>query len=218
MPAMRHTMGPWVTCLTIAALTGCAGQMPTVAGFMRSPSLTMSLSGWTPQKVTQEQHPFDGPYRAEDDGFGTAIGLGFGNRWRGGLQLAVPFSATLEGGFLGDHFGSMNWLGTSLSGVSLGTASIEQVNAGDWFRLGIFQYCARNEMPGRYSSAPMDFFPKPITDGSAAFFEVGTGAVVAMRKGFWDVSPLSLEAKVGRDLTFARTRFYLTVSMSQVKL
>jgi hypothetical protein len=195
-------------------LAGCAGQMPSVAGFMHSPAATFSFTGWEPKEISKDKHSFEGPYHAEDFGTAGSMGVTFGDRWRLGGQVAMPASAALTGGYFGDHFGSMNWIGTSLSGLSGGTALIEHTTAGNWLRIGSFQYIARNEMLGQYSSYPTDFFPDPITEGSVGYFEAGAGLVLTMRKELWEIPKMSLEGKMGRDLTFGFTRYYVTVSMS----
>jgi hypothetical protein len=216
MSTFRCSIGLWLTGVAFVSLSGCAGQMPSVAGFMQSPGITATLAGFDPKKISQAEHSFRGPYNAEDYGFGESIGATFGDRWRIGGQVALPVSAALTGGYLGDHFGSMNWLGTSLSGVSGGTALIEHATAWNWLRIGSFQYLARNEMIGDYSSMPFDFVPDPITEGSVGYLEVGAGAVLAMRKEFWGISPIAFEAKMGRDLTFGFTRYYALVSISMI--
>jgi len=188
--------------------------MPSVAGFMQSPALTTTIAWWEPEEISKDKQSFEGPYSAEDLGSSGSMGMTFGERWRLGGQISMPASVALTGGYLGEHFGSMNWIGTSLSGLSGGTALIEHTTAGSWLRIGSFQYIARNEMLGNYSSYPTDFFPKPITEGSVGYFETGAGLVLTMRKKLWEIPVMSVEGKIGHDLTFGFTRYYTSVSMS----
>lgn len=200
--------------LATALLSGCAGQMPSVAGFLQSPAVTSTIVWWEPKEISKDKHSFEGPYRAEDFGFTQSTGVTIGDRWRLGGQISLPASATLAGGYLGEHLGSMNWIGTSLSGLSGGTSLIEHTPIGNWLQTGCFQYIARNEMMGQYSSYPTDFFPEPITEGSVGYFEAGAGVVLTMRRKWWEIPMMSVEGKLGRDLTFGFTRYYASASMS----
>jgi hypothetical protein len=194
-------------------LAGCAGQMPSVAGFMHSPTVTFAIGGGTDKKLSPGEHSFHGSSPAYSLPLGESIGATYGDRWRIGGQAAFPLSVSLTGGYLGEHFGSMNWIGTSFLGVSGGSALIEHTAARNWLEVGSFQYIARNEMIG--GNALDDYSLNLVPSGVVGYFEVGAGLVLTTRKELWELPMMSLEGKMGRDLTFGFTRYYVTVSISR---
>lgn len=194
-------------------LAGCAGQMPSVAGFMHSPAFTLAIGGGSDKKLSPGEHSFHGSSPAFSIPLGESIGATFGDRWRIGGQTAFPLSVSLTGGYLGEHFGSMNWIGTSFLGVSGGSALIEHTAARNWLEVGSFQYIARNEMIGGNASSTDDYSLDPIQSGVVGYIEAGAGLVLTTRKELWELPMMSLEARIGRDLTFGFTRYYVTASV-----
>ncbi len=216
MSTVRCSIGVWWICLASIGFAGCAGQMPSMATFLDSHSTGsqgISITAQNPKAKDIEEARSGYPRNLDDMRFSLAGGVLAGENWKMGGQLSFPINLTVLGGYLRGPIGIVGWAGTSVSGVSGGSALIQRKDLGSIFTVGTYEYLARNEMMmWEYSGpSPLGGPGEDWPAGSRGYLESGLGAMFALR--FPNSSnAVSFEGRYGYDYTNGFRRIRFTVS------
>lgn len=216
MPFIRRLIGIGALWFESASLHGCAGQMPSMSPFFESPGKGVwshSVTAQTPRSKEIEPARLGYSRSVEDMRFQLASGHLSGDRWKFGGQASLPLGVTVLGGYVRGPVGITAWGGSSLTGVSGGSAVFQRLDPASWFTIGVYEYLARNEMVMLEYSGPSPL-GGPGGDwpaGSRGYLESGLGSLLTLRIPNTSEA-FSLEGRYGWDHTNGFRRARLTAT------